>query len=178
MRLFVAVDLPDSLAALIADLPRPQLASVRWTTPEQWHVTLRFLGEVEPSRLEGPGGLLAGLAAVPSALAEGGVGPMDATLGPAVAWFPGRRVLQLPVEGLEPLAGAVTRATSAWGEAELPYRGHLTLARVRGQARGPASLAGTSVSAGWRVGEFVLYSSTPGRGGSRYEAIQRVSLLR
>lgn len=177
MRLFVAVDVPETVATLVAALPRPHRASLRWTTSDQWHVTLRFLGQVEPSRLEGPGGLMAGLAAVPSALAQAGVGPVRATLGPALAWFPGRQVLQVPVDGLEPLADAVARATVAWGEADQPYRGHLTVARVRGRARGPASLAGAPLSASWAVGEFVLYSSTLGGGGSRYEAVQRITLL-
>jgi RNA 2',3'-cyclic 3'-phosphodiesterase len=176
VRLFVAVDIPEPVASLVAGLSRPPMASVRWTTYEQWHVTLRFLGEMTPSSLEGSGGLVAALDAVPLALAEAGGGPLRATLGPALAWFPGRRVLQVPVVGLEQLAAAVARATVRWGAAEQPYRGHLTLARVRGQARGPALLAGAPVAATWEVGEFVLYSSALGRGGPRYRAVHRVAL--
>ena len=47
MRLFVGVRPPDEVLDLIADLPRRAQAGLRWTTRDQWHVTLRFLGEVE-----------------------------------------------------------------------------------------------------------------------------------
>lgn len=178
MRLFVAVDVPEPVKALLADLPRPTVASVAWTGPAQWHVTLHFLGEVAPSRVEGPGGLVAALDAVPASLAEG-TGPLPVQLGPAVAWFPGRRVLQIPVHGLESLAAAVARVTANWSASDPPgqrFRGHVTVARVRGQVRGPLSLAGARVSASWLVGEFVLYSSRLGPGGSRYDALHRVTL--
>ena len=46
MRLFVAVWPPDDVIDVLADLPRPEVAGVRWTTRGQWHVTLRFLGHV------------------------------------------------------------------------------------------------------------------------------------
>jgi len=48
-RLFVAIDLPESTAKLVADLD-PHLAGVRWTAREQLHLTLAFLGQVpEPN---------------------------------------------------------------------------------------------------------------------------------
>src|ERR1700674_5370013 len=46
MRLFVAVWLPAPVLAQLDDLARPEMAGVRWTTIDQWHVTLRFLGEL------------------------------------------------------------------------------------------------------------------------------------
>lgn len=44
-RLFVAIDLPESLQQSLADLD-PQTRGVRWTIPEQFHLTLSFLGDV------------------------------------------------------------------------------------------------------------------------------------
>ena len=46
-RLFVAVWPPDEVLDLIAALPRPEVEGLRWTTRDQWHVTLRFFGSVE-----------------------------------------------------------------------------------------------------------------------------------
>jgi 2'-5' RNA ligase len=46
VRLFVAVWPPNDVVDVLADLPRPDVAGVRWTTQGQWHVTLRFLGQV------------------------------------------------------------------------------------------------------------------------------------
>jgi 2'-5' RNA ligase len=48
-RLFVAVDLPAGHAAAFQQLGHPDLQA-RWLPPEQYHVTLRFLGDVDEDR--------------------------------------------------------------------------------------------------------------------------------
>jgi RNA 2',3'-cyclic 3'-phosphodiesterase len=177
VRLFVAVDLPPEVADKVAALERPELRTIRWTTPEQCHVTVRFLGEVGEGLVGGSEGLAAALDTVPGLLGERGVGPVEAVLGPVVGWFPGRHVLQVPVDGLEQVAEVVALTTASWGEPpERSFRGHLTLARTRGQARGPSNLAGASIAARWPVSEIVLYSSMTGPEGTRYQAIHRVAL--
>ncbi|HXQ59850.1 MAG TPA: RNA 2',3'-cyclic phosphodiesterase [Acidimicrobiales bacterium] len=173
MRLFVAVSLPADVIELVGDLPRPELASLRWTTEDQWHVTLRFLGEVEA-----PAAVADALTAVPSMLREEEIDDVEAQLGMATAWFRGRRILHVPVTGLDALAQAVAAATGPWGEGldEPPFAGHLTLARVRRGQEGPANLAGTPISAEWAVDEFLLMSSTLAPGGSQYAVVARVPL--
>ncbi|MDP9386758.1 MAG: hypothetical protein M3Q48_02235, partial [Actinomycetota bacterium] len=90
MRLFVAVWPPADVVDGLAALPRPEVPGLRWTAPEQWHVTLRFLGEVD-------------LAAARRAFAATDItGAAVAELGPATGRF-GRRVLHVPVAGLEGL---------------------------------------------------------------------------
>lgn len=173
----MAVDLDEELAVQVAHLPRPDDRRVRWTTADQWHVTLRFFGELEPAVLEGARGLVAALDTVPAAVAQAGGLPVEAHLGPATAWFPGRHVLQIPVAGLELLAGSVAGATAAWGRPpDEAFRGHLTLARARGHGRGPASLAGAPIAGRCSVPELVLYRSVPDSGGHRYEVLHRVAL--
>src|SRR5215472_14407631 len=49
-RLFVAIDLSDSARQLLADLD-PHIRGVRWTDPNQMHLTLSFFGDV-PEDLE------------------------------------------------------------------------------------------------------------------------------
>jgi 2'-5' RNA ligase len=44
MRLFIAVDLPPALRALVAKLCQG-IGDARWTRPEQLHITLRFMGD-------------------------------------------------------------------------------------------------------------------------------------
>jgi len=44
-RLFVAIDLPDSTRQLLTDLD-PHIRGVRWTEPDQMHLTLGFFGNV------------------------------------------------------------------------------------------------------------------------------------
>jgi RNA 2',3'-cyclic 3'-phosphodiesterase len=173
VRLFVAVSPPEDVLALVEALPRPNLEKLRWTTPEQWHVTMRFLGEVEQ-----PEPVAEAMRALPSDLRRSGVTEVEAVLGPAVAWFTGRRVLQVPVGGIEALAEAVQRATSKWGgKQDHPgFVGHLTIARVRGDGHGPINLAGTPIRASWKVNDVLLVASTLGPGGARYETLESVTI--
>ena len=46
-RLFVAIDIPDALAVDLQTL-RDERLNAKWTPPEQFHLTLRFLGNAEP----------------------------------------------------------------------------------------------------------------------------------
>ena len=60
-----------------------------------------------------------------------------ASLGPETGRF-GKRVLHLPVDGLEAVAKAVVRATKKVGKPPEPrsFKGHVTLARARDRRRG------------------------------------------
>jgi 2'-5' RNA ligase len=170
VRLFVAIALPDSVVDLVAALPRPDRPGLRWTTPVQWHITLRFLGEAPPEKvIPAVHGALEALARQEAPVAA---------LGPATAWFPGRRVLQVPVAGLDRVAAAVRPATEDWGPRdESPFGGHLTLARTIGRRRGPGDLAGARLSARFPVTEIGVYASRPGRQGSVYERLSAHHLV-
>lgn len=157
-RLFVAVWPPPAVLDLLSALPRPAVPGLRWTTPGQWHVTLRFLGSVDPDEASVAFGRVA-----PD-------GPVVARLGPAVGRF-GATVLQVPVGGLDGTAVTVAAAMSDGGP---PFRGHLTLARVRRPGRVDlAPLTGAAVSARWSVDELTLVRSHLGPAGARYEVVAR-----
>ncbi len=51
MRLFVGIDLPHELRIELASL-RTSLPGARWVPEENWHLTLRFVGEVTPNQAE------------------------------------------------------------------------------------------------------------------------------
>jgi 2'-5' RNA ligase len=154
VRLFVAVAPPTEVLDRVASLHRPERPGVRWTRPDQWHVTLVFLGEVAD-----PDPLAAALDAAPLA-------PATAVLGPAVATL-GRRVLQVPVAGLDDLAAAVHRAVPPARPDARPFRGHLTLARADRARLG--DLAGEPVEGRFAVEDVRIVRSHLGGGGPRYE---------
>jgi RNA 2',3'-cyclic 3'-phosphodiesterase len=164
VRLFIAVWPPEDVIELLAGLPRLDLDKVRWTSRPQWHVTLRFLGEVASGEVHPLVGSLVAIA---------GSAPARAVLGPATAWFPGRRVLQVPVAGLDALEDRVADAIGSRAPGD-PFRGHLTLARARGRQRvEPAdagALAGIPVSAEWAVTEVSLVMSSPQADGAGHGA--------
>ena len=176
MRLFVAV-WPDALTRrTLASLPLEPTTGLRLVRPEQWHVTLRFFGDVEAEVVPA---LLAALESV--AATEQ---PVVAQLGPRTAWFGRGAVLQVPVTGLDRLAAAVRASTSelvpSRHPGEPPFTGHLTLARSNRRKRpdppARARLAGVDAACQFAVTELDLVASEPGPGGHRYSSLGKVSL--
>jgi 2'-5' RNA ligase len=166
-RLFVAVILPEAVLDCVEALPRAEVPGVRWTTREQWHVTLRFLGQVDD------------VDAVGTALRRGSFMRCEARLGPEVGRF-GRRILHVPVAGLDAQASSVAALTADVGEPpeDRPFRGHITLARVRAR-RGVdlRPLAGAPIAASWPVDEIVLVESHLHPKGARYEIVSRIAAV-
>jgi 2'-5' RNA ligase len=165
-RLFVAVWPPDDVLEVVAALPRPEVAGLRWTTRDQWHVTLRFFGSVEVDEA---------LEALQGMSAEATV----AELGPETGRF-GKRILHVPVAGLGAVGNAVIRATKKIGRPpeDRPFSGHLTLARARDRRRGVdlRSLCGVPIAASWPVTEVCLVESHLSPKGANYEVVASVSL--
>jgi 2'-5' RNA ligase len=156
-RLFVAAWLPEAVLDRLEALPRADEPGVRWTRRDQWHVTLRFLGDAE---IDEASAALARLAA-PAAQVE---------LGPRVSRL-GRSVICLPARGLEGVARQVVERTAGIGEPPdpRPFTGHVTLARLR--HRGACGLAGAAFSARFPVTEVHLVRSTTLPDGAVYETV-------
>lgn len=161
-RLFVAVRPPEQVLDAVAALERPDEPGVRYTGREQWHITVRFLGEAD----EG---------AARAALDNVDAGPAEAVLGPRVSRL-GRSVIVLPVSGLDALVAAVVVATADVGEPPdpRPFNGHLTVARLR--RRGACRIAGAALSASFPVTELELVRSDLRPEGARYEVVATRSL--
>ena len=54
MRLFIAIDIPDTIRIRIqeqVDCLRPTMDNIRWSRTDGLHITLKFLGEVTPDKL-------------------------------------------------------------------------------------------------------------------------------
>jgi RNA 2',3'-cyclic 3'-phosphodiesterase len=175
MRLFVAVTPPpDAVAQLwsAAAGVRAAQPGLRWTAPEQWHLTLAFLGEVD----DGPRQDLTerlGRAAARH-------GPMTLALRGAGRF--GDRVLWTRVDGdVERLRGLAASVRAAARRARVPvedrpYRPHLTLARSRGAADLRPAVDALAGYAGtpWAASELHLVRSYLGAGpggGARHEVL-------
>ena len=168
-RLFVALDVPadvrDALAALQADLD-----GARWTQPEQFHLTLRFLGDTEPERLSA---LKAPLAAVSPP-------PLDLRLD-GFTVFPSRRRPRVlvarvtPTDVLLQLQQQIEEAVQGVGfEAEpKPFRPHITLARFkRVDPRAVHTYLRTHEASGaFTADRFYLYASTLHASGAVHERL-------
>lgn len=160
---FVAVTPPPDLVGALRALERPDRPGLRWTRPDQWHVTLRFFAAVD---LDALAASLDGLS---------GAHPVTARAGPAPSAL-SPQVWVLPVAGLESLAGAVADVTAGLGAPEgRAFKGHLTLAR----ARRPESLKGLptpALTARWEVQEVTAFRSELLPAGARHHVFGRWTL--
>jgi 2'-5' RNA ligase len=171
VRAFLAVWPSTEVADLLGGLDRPTAPGLRWTRPHQWHVTLRFCGEVPDGELPAlVDALRAGLVGEPSAVV---------TTAGATAQFDRSGVLHLPVTGLDRLAGRVRAASAPFGDAhdDRPFSGHLTLARARARRALPPGLVGRAVEpVTWTAGEVAVVASTLDPAGARYRTVAAVPL--
>ena len=159
MRLFVAVWPSEDVVEALRRLPRPDAPAkgIRWTRPEQWHVTIRFLGDVADDEV---GAIAAEWQARATRHA-----PRTVHAGPATSTF-GRSVLIVPVRGVEDLLALdVGDDRGDGGE------GHLTLARSRTQDL--RRLKGEPFDAQWLVDELTLVCSQTRADGAVYDVIER-----
>jgi 2'-5' RNA ligase len=177
VRLFVALDIPDNVRSAIAGVAaklRASCAGARWVRIEGAHVTLKFIGEVIPTRV---GEIEAALGTVPFP------DPVSIQFR-GLGFFPNERrprVLWVGIEagsGLAALAEAVSHALSSVGvpRETRPFAPHVTLARFE-RAGGKGSLdalhAAVAKAAPFNFGEaveteFHLYLSVLKRGGAEY----------
>ena len=180
MRLFFALHLPDAIRGQLAAL-RTDVGRASWVKPEQLHLTLRFVGEVdEPTA--------ARLAEAARAELEGAGWPAPTLRLRGVGTFgrPRRpRVLWAGLEPLEPLARLAESLETATRRVELPaeerpFAAHVTLARLK-HPRLDAIEAFLNEHAAlesepFTVGEVTLFCSALTSRGSIHEPVERFPL--
>ena len=159
-RLFVALDLPEDVKLTLTPVARG-LGDIRWLDPDQQHLTLRFIGELDNGRMEDVVDALALVPGTPFELRLKGIGH-----------FPPRgelRVLWAGVEKSTELKRLKSRIDRALAEAGIAreqrkFAPHVTLARLRRPPE-PHRLATWLMahslyrSPPFQVGSFQLYSS-------------------
>lgn len=134
MRLFVSVDLPDDLADAIESLQDElrEASGLRFTDPEQAHITLKFLGDVDEDRL------FEIEDAIETAVEETGIAPFSARFS-GLGAFPSEDYISVVWFGVEQggdelthLHEAVEDRTTAIGFEPEDHRftPHVTVARM------------------------------------------------
>ncbi|RMF13690.1 MAG: RNA 2',3'-cyclic phosphodiesterase, partial [Alphaproteobacteria bacterium] len=85
MRLFVGIELPETVRRSLG-LLRGGIRGAKWQRDDQFHLTLRFIGEVPPSHLEEIVRALAGIGFSPFDLRLAGVGLFGNERQPRLLW--------------------------------------------------------------------------------------------
>ncbi|WP_253737879.1 RNA 2',3'-cyclic phosphodiesterase [Halohasta salina] len=186
MRLFVSVDLPDALADPLAAIQTDlrEADGLRVTDPAQAHVTLKFLGDTDPARLDEIE------AAIQRAVDEAGVDPFDCTIE-GLGVFPSPEYISVVWAGVREGKGATalsrlhaaleTELTALGFDAEShAFTPHVTLARMddaRGKALVQEVVRETEPTVGtFRVESVRLTESRLDDAGPVYETVETVDL--
>lgn len=174
-RIFVAVDLGvETRAALAAQLREVSIPG-KPVPPQNWHLTLRYLGDIDEVAFDR---VLAGLdqADLGAAFRVSftGLGAFPRPRRATVLW----RDVDDTAGRLHALAGVVEEACRGAGVAaeDRPFRPHLTLSRIRpdGDVRSVIANVLKPVPAG--VDAITVFRSHLGGPHARYEELDRVSL--
>jgi 2'-5' RNA ligase len=134
MRVFIAIALPPHIKKLIvqhsATLQQQIGEAARWVSPENIHITLKFLGDVAPPEIAPlTTSLAAKLAEQPQILLKlGHLGIFPSLQRPRILWL-GVQANQ-PLQELQKIVEATTRGLGYLPDAK-PFSPHLTLGRVK-----------------------------------------------
>jgi RNA 2',3'-cyclic 3'-phosphodiesterase len=166
-RLFTALELPEAIVSQLA-LARGGVVGARWLEPEDYHVTLRFIGDIDAR------------AARDIAETLGDIRRPKTPVGfQGLSWFGGVKPRSLiakvkadPVL-MELQAEQERRLRRVGVDPETrKYTPHVTLARLRGVAQAAVAdyLAahGALLAEPFTAESFVLYSAREGSGGGPY----------
>lgn len=183
IRVFFAIELPEktkkSLSRFISLLKKTaKTNAIRWTKPENLHITLQFLAEVQIEHLPKLS------ANVRQNLALGSK-KLSINLN-TVHLFPNPfrpRVIVLdlmPQEELAILASLIGEGIKAsdYPVESRPFRGHLTLGRIKYPVSNLNFLSEIKVPEWEKIGveEIVLFRSEPKPEGSSYTPLERIVL--
>ena len=166
-RLFTALEIPRD-AALSLSLLRGGLPGARWIDVENYHITLRFIGDVEGHVADEIANALDRVRRPSFSLTLSGVGAFGGKK-PHAVWAG-----TTPSPALNALQAEIERICQRLGLPSDPrkFTPHVTLARLRNSS--PPEVAhylsarGNFAAMPFRVGRFVLMSSRDSVGGGPY----------
>src|SRR6202046_1076797 len=165
-RLFTALEIPRHVAESLS-MMRGGLPGARWIDPENYHLTLRFIGDIDDAWARDIAGLLGRVQRRPFELRLDGLSSFGGRRPRAVV------ATATPIAPLLELQAEHERLLQRIGlEPEgRKYIPHVTLARLRDSSRrdGADYLAMRAHyrSASFQVSRFVLFSSRSSVGGGR-----------
>jgi RNA 2',3'-cyclic 3'-phosphodiesterase len=186
LRLFIALPLPNEVKQILQtqqDALKTHLQEhdkdIRWTTREQWHLTLVFLGATNRERLPRIQNAMERAAKTLQsfALETTSLGAFPSLRRPSVVWLG----VGGDVTSLQTLQFRLDEALSGMLEPdEKPFKPHLTLARLKqfglGQEVTEAFAKLPSQKQSWTVNELCLYQSILNPAGAEYKVVFNVRL--
>ena len=167
MRAFVAIELPAEVKAGLKDTQqrlRQTGLKASWVRPENIHLTLKFLGDIAPARVEAISDTMKAVADrhAPFTLSAAGLGVFPRLKKARVLWAGLREGVAELIQLQQELDAALKLC--GFEPEKKQFRGHLTLARFR--KRAPTEklqsalneIGGASIGQ-WSVEDLILFQS-------------------
>lgn len=186
IRCFIAIDLPmelkDKLSLYLKEL-RPMVPQIKWVRTESLHLTLKFLGEISPSRVEAAKQQLDRLSGTSEffQIAVSHFGAFPSEKHPRVFWLGLHGIPQEPFYQLQSRIEDILNEIGFEKE-KRRFSPHLTLGRLKFPQ--DISPVWDHVNAhpfpeyAFVVSEFILMRSILKPMGAEYSPIQKYSLRR
>lgn len=166
-RLFSGLEIPPEIGQRLCSL-RGGLESARWIDPENYHVTLRFVGDIDGATAERFDEALSEISAPAFTVSLDGLGVFGGRK-PRAVWA------GVQANGaLDALnkANEIAARKAGLAPETRNFHPHVTLARLRGGKAGSVatylSHNGAFMTQPFPVSRFVLYSARETRGGGPY----------
>ncbi|UCD47972.1 MAG: RNA 2',3'-cyclic phosphodiesterase [Deltaproteobacteria bacterium] len=182
MRLFIGIGLPPECRRTIAGAVSPlrdRKVPVSWVPERNLHLTLKFLGETPPGRVDELAVLLteAVREIPPFGLRVGQAGGFPTLRAPRVLWVGIREPLELVGKLHENMENALSGA--GFPRDERPYHPHVTVGRVRGKVAPGWGEAYAAAVSGMRidtvsVNSYRLYESRLSPSGANYSVLREI----
>ncbi len=194
MRIFVGIDLDPAVRVRISRFVegvKGFAPDAHWMHPESLHITMKFIGEQTPGKVDAVAERLRQLDESVFEIRCSGYGFFPSALAPRVFW--------IGIHGgsqLNALAETIDTRMAELGvpPEDRPYTPHLTLARAGGRSGSPRRKAGDRSNAKFAeiekrlsaiaeldfgtmmAHEFILYQSQLSAVGSKYTKLERFPL--
>jgi RNA 2',3'-cyclic 3'-phosphodiesterase len=181
MRIFVAIPFPQSVKDVLSTLSQPDKIKAKWEQRDNYHITLRFIGDVDDKGYERYITALKTIQAPAFHMTLQGVGrfPPEQRQTPRVLW-----VGAAPAPEFMTLYEAVSSTLEANGlpkDKHETYHPHVTLARFKDNPSSEALKEFLEQNATFQIDPllidaFVVYQSTLTPQGAIYKEIERFPL--
>jgi 2'-5' RNA ligase len=183
MRTFIAIEIPAEIKTALSRLQtelRRASAEVSWTKPENIHLTLKFLGEIEPRLVnEIERACVETIAEFqPFTLDLNGAGVFPNARQPRVLWAGLSGEIEKAVEIQRRLDGRL--AAIGFGREEKPFRPHLTVGRIKSNKKTRELIALAEAyqlpDLSFDVKEMVVMKSELRREGALYTCLAKATM--
>ena len=136
IRTFIGFELPEKIRSFISSIQEDLKSNgldVRWVQPKNIHLTLKFLGNINKDDTQKVGEAIFKSAAdyAPISLTAKGIGAFPGINRPRVLWIGIRGQIDVLIQLQKSLDDQLEQI--GFPKENRPFKGHLTLARVKGQ---------------------------------------------